>query len=82
MVSLLPVALFCLHQSTDAITNPSDVLGHLCVDAIFAFACAAFAPAHDAGDEVGVTVARDVWPTTVALAGILGYGVVASAEHP
>lgn len=69
------------HQLPDALIDPADVLGHLSVDAVFALACAAFAPAHNAGDEVGVAVARDMRPATVTLAGVLGYCVVAGAEH-
>lgn len=69
------------HQPSNAATDPADVLGHPGVDAVFALARTAFAPAHDSGDKVGVAVARDVWPAAVTLAGILRYLVVAGAEH-
>lgn len=81
LVSLLSAALLCWQQSVGGITDPWNKLGHLCVDTIFAFACTALSPAHNTGDKVGVMVARDVRPATVALAGILGYCVIASAEH-
>ena len=68
-------------QFVDAPADPADVLGHLGVDAIFAFACAAFTPAHDAGDKIGVVVAGDVRPAAVALARVHGCFVVAGAEH-
>lgn len=61
--------------------DPWNKLGHLCVDTIFAFACAALSPAHNTGDEVGVMVACDVRPAAVTLARILGYCVIAGAEH-
>lgn len=69
------------HQPSDAAADPADVLGHPGVDAVFALARAAFAPAHDSSDKVGVAVARDMWPAAVTLAGILRYFVVASTEH-
>lgn len=78
---LLPAALLLGHQLLDAFTDPLDVLGHLGVDAVFAFACTAFTPAYNAGDKIGVSVARDVRSAAVALAGVLGYVVIASTEH-
>lgn len=82
VVSLHPVgARLFGHQLLDAFTDPADVLGHLGVNAVFAFACAAFAPAHDAGDKISVAVPCDVRPATVTLAGVLRYCVVAGAEH-
>lgn len=74
-------ALLFRHQFVNAVTDPADVLGHLGVDAVFAFASAAFAPAHDTGDKIGVAVACDVRPAAVTLAGVLGYLVVAGTEH-
>lgn len=81
VVPLLPVAPLFGHQLLDAFTDPVDVLGHLGVDAIFAFACTAFAPAYNAGDKIGASVVRDVRSAAVALAGVFGCFVVASTEH-
>lgn len=69
------------HEPRHADTNPTDVLGHLGVDSIFALACAALPPAHNPGDKVGIAVTCDVWATAVALAGVLGNVVVACTEH-
>lgn len=82
VVPFLPAGVSIFgHQSSDAGADPADVLGHPGVDAVFALACAAFTPAHDSGDKVGVAVARDVWPAAVTLAGILCYFVIAGTEH-
>lgn len=74
-------ALFFGHQRFDAGADPADVLGHLGVDPVPAFTRTALAPAHNASDKISVPVERDVRPTAVALAGVLSYVVVASAEH-
>lgn len=70
-----------VHQPLDSIPDPSDVLGHLGVNPVFAFACAAFTPAHNTGDKIGVVVGRHMWPAAVTLAGILLCLVIAGAEH-
>lgn len=69
------------HQYRSAFADPADVLGHLGIDPIFSFACTTFTPAHNAGNKIGVSVARDVWPTAVTLAGVLLYCVIAGTEH-
>lgn len=82
VVPLQPAStLFFGHQPLNAVTDPADELGHLSVDPIFASACAAFTPAHDASDKIGVVVARDVWPTAITFAGIFRYFIIASTEH-
>lgn len=82
VVPLHPAALIVFgHQPLHAFTDPGDVLGHLGVDAIFAFARATFAPAYDASDKISVTITCDMRPAAVALAGVLGYFVVAGTEH-
>lgn len=67
-----PAALLFGHQLLDGTVDPADVLGHLSVNAVFPFPRAALAPAHDAGDEVRASVARDVRSAAVALARVLG----------
>lgn len=69
-------------QQHHAVADPGDVLGNLCVDAVFAFTSAPLAPAHDARDEEGVTVLRNVRPAAVALTRVLFDLVVAGTEHP
>lgn len=81
VVPLHPGSLVFRHQLLDSFPDPRDVLGHLGVNPIFASACAAFTPAHNTGDKIGVAVARHMWPTAVTLAGIPLYLVIASAEH-
>lgn len=73
--------LFFGHQLFNATTDPADVLGHLGVDPIFAFACTPFTPAHNASDKISVPVVCDVRPTAVTLAGVFSYVVVAGTEH-
>lgn len=82
VVPFLPAGVSIFgHQPSDASADPADVLGHPSVDTVFALASAAFAPAHNSSDKVCVSVARDVWPAAVTLAGILCYFVVAGTEH-
>lgn len=69
------------HEPCHANTNPTDVLGNLGVDSVFALARATLPPAYNPGDKVGITVARDVRTTTVSLAGVHGNVVVACTEH-
>lgn len=69
------------HEPRHADSNPADILGHLGVDSIFPFACAALPPAHDPSNKIGVAVACDMWATAVSLASILGNVIVASTEH-
>lgn len=80
-MALGSAALSCGYQPLDALVDPPDVLGHLCVDAVFPLACTALAPAHNASHKVGVAVAGHVRPSAVTLAGVLLYFVVAGAEH-
>lgn len=69
------------HEPRYAEPNPADILGHLGVDSVFPFACAALPPTHDASNKVGAAVACDMWATAVALASILGDVIIARAEH-
>lgn len=69
------------HQRIYPIFDPMDVLGHLGVDPVLSFPSTAFPPAHNASDKIGVTVEGDMRATAVTLAGVLGSGVVTSAEH-
>lgn len=71
-----------VHQLRHTFTDPRYVLGHLGVDTVLALASAAFTPAHNASDEVGAMVTCDMRPTAVTLAGVLGFCVIAGAEHP
>lgn len=68
-----------VHQLLDTLMDPSNVPGHLGVEVILALASAAFAPTHNASDEVGVIITCDVWPTAITLASIPRF--VASTEH-
>lgn len=68
-----------VHQLLDPLMDPLNVPGHPGVEAILALASAAFAPTHNASDEVGVIITCDVWPTTITLASIPIF--VASTEH-
>lgn len=69
------------NQLVNALVDPTDVLGYLSVDTVFALLCTALAPAHNSGDKVSVAVARHMWPSAVPLTGVFCYRIVAGAEH-